>query len=98
MWGCTPAAPLDHVDATFFRPNLVITGAALRPYEEESWHAVAFGAARFVSAGPCPRCRMINIDQVRYWCAALNPPPPPSFAPHWLRTKAPVAFYYSSIV
>eukprot|EP00945_MAST-04E_sp_MAST-4E-sp1_P006276 g6276.t1 len=59
---------------TRFRPNLVVETE--RPYEEDNWKGilqlkrspastnskVGKNRARFVTAGPCSRCRMVNID------------------------------------
>ncbi|XP_078166867.1 molybdenum cofactor sulfurase (LOS5) (ABA3) isoform X1 [Carex rostrata] len=51
----------DHVnvDATQFRPNLVISGS--KPYSEDNWRSLQIGNALFTSLGGCNRCEMINL-------------------------------------
>jgi uncharacterized protein YcbX len=43
-----------------FRPNLVVEGG--KPWEEDSWRAVAVGEAHFRTPKPCARCKVITID------------------------------------
>lgn len=56
-------APIDKVDPSFFRPNLVIKGT-FKPFDEDTWKSLLIGGVPFEAVGRCPRCRMINIDQV----------------------------------
>ncbi|KAL6873775.1 hypothetical protein ACP4OV_013857 [Aristida adscensionis] len=49
------------VDATRFRPNIVISGST--PYCEDSWKRLHIGDAYFTSLGGCNRCQMINLHQ-----------------------------------
>ncbi|KAL6603139.1 hypothetical protein ACP70R_043500 [Stipagrostis hirtigluma subsp. patula] len=49
------------VDATRFRPNIVISGST--PYNEDNWKRLHIGEANFTSLGGCNRCQMINLYQ-----------------------------------
>ncbi|KAH9603625.1 hypothetical protein KSS87_006510, partial [Heliosperma pusillum] len=53
-------APVVHVSAMRFRPNLVISGGD--PYNEDIWRGIKIGSNYFVSLGGCNRCQMINFD------------------------------------
>ena len=44
-----------------FRPNLVIGGG--RAFQEDGWHTVRIGGARFDLVKPCARCVMVTTDQ-----------------------------------
>ncbi len=46
-----------------FRGNIVVTGGAA--FAEDEWAAVRVGACVFRCVGPCQRCQMVCIDQVR---------------------------------
>ncbi|XP_041371535.1 molybdenum cofactor sulfurase-like [Gigantopelta aegis] len=45
-----------------FRGNLITDGG--KPFEEESWDAVGFGATKLLCQGQCNRCQMVCFDPV----------------------------------
>lgn len=52
------------VDAVRFRPNLVVGGAGLQPWVEDSWRGLLLGQhLELALLRPCSRCEMICIDQ-----------------------------------
>jgi uncharacterized protein YcbX len=48
------------VDATSFRPNLVVDGA--EPFEEDVWTRIAIGDVELELVKPCARCSMVDVD------------------------------------
>lgn len=46
-----------------FRPNLVVAGAGLDPFEEDGWRRLRIGAVEFDVAKPCERCVVTTTDQ-----------------------------------
>lgn len=52
-----------------FRPNIVVDGDGLAPYQEDSWAAVRAGLAasgaplRLALVKPCSRCAVTCVDQ-----------------------------------
>eukprot|EP01122_Echinamoeba_exundans_P014892 TRINITY_DN685_c0_g1_i1.p1 TRINITY_DN685_c0_g1~~TRINITY_DN685_c0_g1_i1.p1 ORF type:complete len:777 (-),score=86.53 TRINITY_DN685_c0_g1_i1:140-2470(-) len=67
-----PAASAESPEVSYdnFRPNIVINGASLAPYAEESWRGVSIANRSGKSAtvelkaiGHCNRCSMICVDK-----------------------------------
>lgn len=64
----TSQASLDDLNARLpepiamerFRPNLVVSGC--RPYEEDTWRALAIHGVTFHVVKPCPRCPIPTVD------------------------------------
>ena len=50
------------VDATTFRPNVVVEGA--EPFEEDTWTELAIGDARLELVKPCARCAVVDVDPI----------------------------------
>jgi uncharacterized protein len=46
-----------------FRPNIVVSGPSLAPYEEDHWTEVRIGAVRAFVTKPSDRCVTTDIDQ-----------------------------------
>ena len=46
-----------------FRPNIVVAGTALQPWEEDTWKRVRIGGVDFQVWQRCARCEMITIDR-----------------------------------
>lgn len=46
-----------------FRPNIVVAGAALRPFDEDYWTEVGVGALRAYVVKGCDRCAIPDVDQ-----------------------------------
>jgi uncharacterized protein len=47
-----------------FRPNLVIAGPTLLPWEEDQWRNMTIGSVAFQCVKPCARCIVITTDQI----------------------------------
>jgi uncharacterized protein len=45
-----------------FRPNIVIRGTALPPFDEDTWSVVRIGRTKFEVAKMCSRCQIPRID------------------------------------
>ena len=48
------------IDATTFRPNIVVEGA--EAFEEDTWSTIAIGDARLELVKPCARCAVVDVD------------------------------------
>jgi hypothetical protein len=46
-----------------FRPNIVISGDGLKPFEEDTWKVIAIGDILFALVKGCPRCKQSCTDQ-----------------------------------
>jgi uncharacterized protein YcbX len=46
-----------------FRPNIVVKGTSLKPFEEDRWKVVAIGDTVFAIVKACPRCKQSCTDQ-----------------------------------
>ena len=46
-----------------FRPNIVIQGSSLEPFEEDRWKVISIGDALFTVVKACPRCKQSCTDQ-----------------------------------
>lgn len=46
-----------------FRPNIVVSGSELPPYDEDYWRVVQLGKLRAYVVRACARCPVPNIDQ-----------------------------------
>ena len=44
-----------------FRPNFVVSGC--EPFAEDGWRRVRVGGLTFRVAKPCPRCKIVTVDQ-----------------------------------
>lgn len=51
------------LDISRFRPNIVIDGPDLEPYDEDAWQKIKTGRQVARILGPCKRCVTINVDQ-----------------------------------
>lgn len=47
-----------------FRPNIVLKGASLEPFEEDRWKVILIGDTVFAIVKACPRCKQSCTDQV----------------------------------
>jgi len=47
-----------------FRPNIVVKGSSLQPFEEDRWKVVAIGDVVFSIVKACPRCKQSCTDQI----------------------------------
>jgi len=47
-----------------FRPNIVVRGKSLKPFEEDRWKVVAIGNVVFAIVKACPRCKQSCTNQV----------------------------------
>eukprot|EP00884_Botryococcus_braunii_P022713 jgi/Botrbrau1/9125/Bobra.160_3s0002.1 len=56
-----------------FRPNLLVGGGFLQPFQEDSWSRLQIGAAHFDAAGPCARCEMVTLDQASGQRSGVEP-------------------------
>lgn len=45
-----------------FRPNVVIDGASMVPFEEDGWKKVVAGRCNFEVAKACVRCKVVTVD------------------------------------
>eukprot|EP00284_Hemiselmis_tepida_P013606 CAMPEP_0174943438 /NCGR_PEP_ID=MMETSP1355-20121228/76684_1 /TAXON_ID=464990 /ORGANISM="Hemiselmis tepida, Strain CCMP443" /LENGTH=298 /DNA_ID=CAMNT_0016190685 /DNA_START=165 /DNA_END=1058 /DNA_ORIENTATION=- len=54
----TPALPMNR-----FRPNIVVGGIGLVPWEEDRWREVRVGSERLAVVKPCTRCKVTTTDQ-----------------------------------
>jgi uncharacterized protein len=56
------------LDMARFRPNVVVEGLHMQPFEEDSWQELALGqrgttaCARLQLVKPCSRCTVPNVD------------------------------------
>jgi uncharacterized protein YcbX len=48
------------IDATTFRPNLVVEGA--EAFEEDTWSTIVVGDVRLELVKPCARCAVVDVD------------------------------------
>lgn len=48
-----------------FRPNVVVDGPTLEPYDEDYWRTIALGDLRAFVVRACARCPMPDVDQAR---------------------------------
>ena len=46
-----------------FRPNIVVKGNSLKPFEEDQWKVIAIGNVVFAIVKACPRCKQSCTDQ-----------------------------------
>jgi len=46
-----------------FRPNIVVKGKSLKPFEEDRWKVIAIGDVVFAIVKACPRCKQSCTDQ-----------------------------------
>jgi hypothetical protein len=46
-----------------FRPNIVVRGKSLEPFEEDRWKVIAIGDVVFAIVKACPRCKQSCTDQ-----------------------------------
>jgi len=53
-----PAIPMNR-----FRPNVVVSGEGLEPYEEDYWRRVRIGQMVAYIVRPCKRCAIPYVDQ-----------------------------------
>jgi uncharacterized protein len=53
-----------------FRPNIVLHGDSLHPFEEDGWSNVQIGRTKFEIAKMCSRCQVPRIDP---WSGEMNP-------------------------
>ena len=47
-----------------FRPNIVVKGKSLQPFEEDRWKVIVIGTTVFAIVKACPRCKQSCTDQV----------------------------------
>ncbi|XP_067128101.1 mitochondrial amidoxime reducing component 2-like [Centruroides vittatus] len=45
-----------------FRPNIIIDGDNMEPFEDDKWKYVKIGDAEFEFASFCDRCPIVNVD------------------------------------
>jgi uncharacterized protein YcbX len=45
-----------------FRPNIVIDGDSLQPYEEDNWKSIVINGVQYDLVKPCSRCVMPSIN------------------------------------
>ena len=52
------------IDPLRFRPNIIVDGPSLEPFEETEWNDAVFraGTAELTAVHPCERCVMTTID------------------------------------
>jgi len=53
----------ESVDMQRFRPNIVVTGMSLLPWEEDTWKRIKIGGIEFHVWQRCGRCTMTTIDR-----------------------------------
>ena len=53
----------DEIPMSRFRPNIVIRGKNLKPFEEDKWKIVKIGSVYFAIVKACPRCKQSCTDQ-----------------------------------
>jgi uncharacterized protein YcbX len=46
-----------------FRPNIVVQGSNVQPFEEDSWKIISVGTVLFAIVKACPRCKQSCTDQ-----------------------------------
>lgn len=54
----------DPIPMSRFRPNIVVRGKNLRPFEEDGWKTVVIGDTVFAVVKACPRCKQSCTDQI----------------------------------
>lgn len=54
----------SEIDMSRFRPNIVVSGSALQPFEEDYWKTIAINGVVFHIVKSCPRCKQSCTDQV----------------------------------
>jgi uncharacterized protein YcbX len=47
-----------------FRPNIVVQGRNVEPFEEDNWKIISVGAVLFAIVKACPRCKQSCTDQL----------------------------------
>jgi uncharacterized protein len=53
----------DTIPMSRFRPNIVLRGDKLQPFEEDRWKVIAIGDVLFAIVKACPRCKQSCTDQ-----------------------------------
>ncbi|CAI5928871.1 unnamed protein product [Closterium sp. NIES-64] len=66
-------AEADALWALRFRPNIVVGGADVAPYDEDRWKELVGQDASFESLAPCSRCAIINTDPATGQSSAPEP-------------------------
>lgn len=54
----------EKIPMSRFRPNIVVKGNSLEPFEEDRWKVIAIGNVVFAIVKACPRCKQSCTDQV----------------------------------
>jgi len=54
----------ESVDMQRFRPNIVVSGMSLLPWEEDTWKRIKIGGMEFHVWQRCGRCSMTTIDRI----------------------------------
>ena len=54
----------EKIPMSRFRPNIVVKGDSLEPFEEDRWKVIAIGNVVFAIVKACPRCKQSCTDQV----------------------------------
>ena len=54
----------EKIPMSRFRPNIVVQGNSLEPFEEDRWKVIAIGNVVFAIVKACPRCKQSCTDQV----------------------------------
>lgn len=54
--------PASNVTFHNFRPNILVEGENLSPYDEEKWNWIKIGDVVLQNVKPCTRCILTTID------------------------------------
>jgi len=57
------AANKKTIPMSRFRPNIVLKGKSLKPFEEDTWKVIVIGNTIFAIVKACPRCKQSCTDQ-----------------------------------
>jgi len=68
------ASGKDCIPMSRFRPNIVIRGKSLKPFEEDTWKIVLIGEILFGIVKACPRCKQSCTDQTTGQVSPDNEP------------------------
>ena len=52
------------IDMSRFRPNIVVQGSSVKPFEEDYWKVISINGVIFHIVKGCPRCKQSCTDQV----------------------------------
>lgn len=51
----------DPVDMVRFRPNIVVGGGGMPPFDEDHWRRIRIGTTEFAVVKPCARCTIPTV-------------------------------------